>query len=70
MYPGILERQLFRFHPGKEDHIKTLLTQLSKQGRIRREADSSYYTSGTHFKPETPSTPDFLFRMLTISLMS
>lgn len=55
MYPGILEQQLFRFHPGKEDHIKTLLTQLTKQGRIRREADSSYFTSGTHFKTKDHS---------------
>ena len=46
MYPGISEQQLFRFHPGKKEHIKAMLTQLSKQGRIRQEADNSYYPSG------------------------
>ncbi len=46
MYPGVLERQLYHFHPGKEDKVKILLSQLIKQGRVKRETDSSYYISG------------------------
>ena len=50
MYPGVLEQQLIRFHPGKESKVTALLAQLVKQGRIRREANGSYYCSGTLFK--------------------
>lgn len=55
MYPGVLEKQLLRFHPGKEEHVKAMLSQLIKQGRIRKEADSSYYTSGADIKAKDHS---------------
>ena len=33
-YRTLREEQLYRFYPGKEDKVKVLLTQLTKQGRI------------------------------------
>ena len=33
-YRTLLEEQLYRFYPGKEDAVKVLLTQFTKQGRI------------------------------------
>lgn len=33
-YRTLLEGQLYRFYPNKEDTVKVLLTQLTKQGRI------------------------------------
>ena len=50
MYPGVLEQQLIRFHPGKDNIIKGLLSQLIRQGRIRCEQDSSYYINGFFVK--------------------
>lgn len=42
MYPGILEIQLFRFYPGKEEKVKNLLSHLKRQGRITQREDDSY----------------------------
>lgn len=50
MYPGVLEQQLIRFHPGKDHIIKALLSQLARQGRIRCDPDSSYYINGSVMK--------------------
>ena len=50
MYPGVLEQQLIRFHPGKDTIVKGLLSQLIRQGRIHCEQDNSYYISGSFVK--------------------
>lgn len=34
LYPGVQERQLYGFFPGREEKIRTLLSHLKKQGRI------------------------------------
>ena len=47
MYPGILETQLFRFYPGKEDKIKNLLTHLKRQGRIAPNDAGGYVPYGS-----------------------
>lgn len=64
MYPGVLESQLYRFHPGKEDKIKNLLTHLKKQGRIRQESNGSYYGSGVFQKNADPSMIKALWVLL------
>ncbi len=46
MYPGLQEEQLCRFHPGKEDKVKTLLSHLLKQGRIQQELSSGFVPKG------------------------
>ena len=50
MYPGVLEQQLIRFHPGKDTIVKGLLSQLIRQGRIHCEQDNSYYINGSFAK--------------------
>ena len=50
MYPGVLEQQLIRFHPGKDTIVKELLSQLIRQGRIHCEQDNSYYINGSFAK--------------------
>lgn len=46
MYPGINDRQLCRFHPGKEDKIGTILAHLQKQGRILKDTSGGYSLTG------------------------
>ena len=46
MYPGLTEDQLCRFHPGKEDKVKTLLSHLRKQGRILRDESNGFIPNG------------------------
>lgn len=47
MYPGILETQLFRFYPGKEDKVKNLLAHLKRQGRIAPNNTGGYVPYGS-----------------------
>ena len=53
MYPGILESQLFRFHPGKEDTVRNLLAHLKRQGRTAEAEYGGYFPYG-----ECPRAPD------------
>lgn len=46
LYPGITEEQLCRFHPGKEEKVKTLLSNLQKQGRIEKEGSDRFIPKG------------------------
>ena len=46
LYPGITEEQLYRFHPGKEEKVKTLLSNLQKQGRIEKEGSDRFIPKG------------------------
>ena len=48
MYPGLSERQLVRFHPGKEDKIRNLLVHLQRQGRTVLTETGSYFPQGQH----------------------
>ena len=52
MYPGILEEQLLRLHPSKEDQTLNLLRYLRKQGRIKKDWQNSYYASSNTLKSE------------------
>ena len=45
MYRTLLEVQLYRFFPGKEDTVKTLLTQFTKQGRIFHNSEQRRYSA-------------------------
>lgn len=53
MYPGILEGQLSRFHPGKGEAVRNLLAYLKKQGRIMQAESGGFYPYG-----ECPRAPD------------
>ncbi len=53
MYPGILESQLCRFHSGKEDTVKNLLSYLKRQGRTMETERGGYFPYG-----ECPRAPD------------
>jgi hypothetical protein len=44
-YGSLTEEQACRFFPGKEKQIKTLLTQMVKQGRIFPGAESGRYVA-------------------------
>ena len=46
LYPGITEEQLCRFHPGKEEKVKTLLSNLQKQGRIEMDESCRFIPKG------------------------
>ena len=46
LYPGLSENQLCRFHPGKEEKVKTLLSHLQKQGRIEMDESSRFLPKG------------------------
>lgn len=53
MYPGILEKQVYAFHPGKESQIQNLITYFIKQDRIHRDEKGSLYLTGyTKKKPK------------------
>lgn len=51
IYPGILETQLIRFYPGKEDKVRNLLSHLTKQGRIVRKEAGGYVPYGAAREP-------------------
>ena len=53
LYPGIRREQLYGFHPGREDTVKTLLSHLKRQGRIAEAEDGGFYPYG-----ECPRAPD------------
>lgn len=46
IYPGLCSQQLYCFFPGKEDKIKTLLSHLTKQGRIIPTEHNQYFSAG------------------------
>lgn len=46
LYPGILEEQLCRFHPGKEDVARNLLAHLKRQGRVVETDEGRYFPYG------------------------
>lgn len=46
LYPGITEEQLCRFHPGKEEKVKTLLSNLQRQGRIEMDESCRFIPKG------------------------
>lgn len=52
MYPGILEEQLLRLHPKKEEQTISVLRYLQRQGRIKRDRRSSYYSSSNTLRSE------------------
>lgn len=52
MYPGLSETQLLRFHPGKEDAIKALLSHLGRQGRIFHTDSGGYVPAGISHKTD------------------
>lgn len=54
MYPGLSEKQLCRFYPGREDVTKNLLSHLCRQGRTRQTDTGGYFPYGND-KAETDS---------------
>lgn len=46
MYPGLSERQLVRFHPGREDKVRNLLVHLKRQGRTALTETGGYFPQG------------------------
>ena len=52
MYPGLTEKQLCRFYPGREDVTKNLLAHLRRQGRARQTDSGGYFPYGND-KAET-----------------
>lgn len=54
MYPGLSEKQLYRFYPGREDVTGNLLSHLCRQGRIRQTDTGGYFPYGND-KAETDS---------------
>ncbi len=45
MYKCLLEDQLYRLYPGKEQIVKNLLTHLTKQGRIYHNPQARRYSA-------------------------
>lgn len=43
MYPGLSEKQLCRFYPGREDVTRNLLSHLCRQGRTRQTDTGGYF---------------------------
>ncbi len=41
MYPGLSEKQLCRFYPGREDVTRNLLSHLCRQGRTRQADEAA-----------------------------
>lgn len=54
MYPGLTEKQLCRFYPGREDVVRNLLSHLARQGRTRQADTGGYFSYGDK-KVETDS---------------
>lgn len=46
MYPGLSEKQLCRFYPGREDVTRNLLSHLCRQGRTRQADTGGYFPYG------------------------
>ena len=46
MYPGLTEKQLCRFYPGREDVTRNLLSHLARQGRTRQADTGGYFPYG------------------------
>ena len=63
MYPGLSRQQLLRFHSGKEEPIKTLLSHLQRQGRIFQNNDGGYFPFGS-----TPKSDFALVRAVWVLL--
>lgn len=53
MYPGILDGQLCRFHPDKDDTVRNLLAHLKRQGRVMEAEGGGYFPYG-----DCPRAPD------------
>lgn len=45
-YPGILQKQLIKMHPGKEDKVQNLLSFFQRQNRIVQDECNSLYKAG------------------------
>lgn len=54
MYPGLSQKQLCQFYPGRTDIIKNLLSHLERQGRIMLSNFGHYFPYGNAGK-ETDS---------------
>ena len=54
MYPGLSEKQLCRFYPGREAVTRNLLSHLCRQGRTRQADTGGYFPYGND-KAETDS---------------
>ena len=50
LYPGLLEEQLCRLYPGKENAAKIILAKLEKQGRITQAANGGWFIYGSDDK--------------------
>lgn len=46
LYPGLLEKQLLRFFPEKEEKVKLLLSHLKRQGRILETEKGHFLYTG------------------------
>ncbi|SQB10189.1 Uncharacterised protein [Enterocloster clostridioformis] len=46
MYPGLSQKQLCQFYPGRTDIIKNLLSHLERQGRIILSDSEHYFLYG------------------------
>ena len=47
MYPGLSQKQLCQFYPGRTDIIKNLLSHLERQGRIMLSDSGHYFPNDT-----------------------
>ena len=66
MYPGLTEKQLCRFYPGREDVTKNLLAHLCRQGRARQTDSGGYFPYGND-KAEYHSSSDFPVKIVFFS---
>lgn len=55
MYPGLTELQLCRFQPGKERKVKSILTQMKKQGRIYQAENGRFYSDSEQEQRHDPA---------------
>ena len=54
MYPGLTEKQLCRFYPGREDVTRNLLSHLVRQGRTRQADTGGYFPYQTDKEESDP----------------
>ena len=54
MYPGLTEKQLCRFYPGREDVTRNLLSHLARQGRTRQADTAGYFPYRTDKEESDP----------------
>ena len=68
MYPGLSERQLARFHPGREEKVRNLLAHLQRQGRIALAETGGYFPQGEHVQgTDTGLVPcGYFWTLLTV----